>query len=183
MKTRYALYPGVALMALLFTSCSGIGTAVVTQVDGQPCFAVPRSWDTLTGIPLYGLAVSKTNLPDAAERYSDVWRFTFDPPGSSMITKPGSCLRYGVTPARATKEVLEPLEPFRVYHLFMHARGHNSHLRGYDAEFCVKPVAGGGSVIHVVTYDDKAGRRRYELCDAPLAASNGEGLTAPALAK
>lgn len=173
MKTRFALYSGVALIALLFTSCSGIGTAVVTQVDGQPCFAVPRSWETLTGIPLYGLTVSKKNAAESAERYPDVWRITFNPPGSSMITRPGDCLRYGVTPARATMEVHEPLEPYRVYFLFMHARGQNSRLMGYDAEFCIKPVANGGTMIHVITYDDKAGRRLYELCDAPVVASKG----------
>ena len=90
-----------------------------------------------------------------------------------MITRRGSCLRYGVTPARATLLTHEPLQPYRVYNVFMHARGDNSRLMGYDAEFCIKPVAGGRSLIHMVTYDEKAGRRLYELCDAPPAASNG----------
>ena len=168
MKTRLALYPGVALIAMLFTSCSGIGRAVVTDVDGQPCFSIPQNWDTRNGLDLYDLSVSQNNGPEAEKPYEDVWRFSVEPPGSSIIARPGNCFLYGVTPARATQTVHQPLELYRVYHVFLHARPDNSPLRGYDAEFCVKPTANGKTMVQHVMWDEKAGRRRYDLCERPL---------------
>lgn len=153
---------------MLFTSCSGIGEAVVTDVDGQPCFSIPKNWDTRNGLDLHSLSVSQNNGQDAEKPYEDVWMFSVEPPGSSIIARPGQCYRYGVTPTRATQAVHKPLELYRVYNVFLHARPDNSPLRGYDAEFCIKPAANGKTSVQLVKWDDKAGRRRYDLCERPL---------------
>lgn len=144
-----------------------MGKAVVTDVGGLPCFSVPKNWDTRGGIPLETLDVTKENGPDAAIPYEQVWAFHMEPPGESITTWPDKCFAYGMTPKRATRDVLTPLQAFQVYSVFIHAIPDGTSLRGYDAKFCIKPAVNGSSRVLTVPWDDAAGRWRYDLCAPP----------------
>ncbi len=166
------------LVAVSFTSCSGIGRAVVTEVDGQPCFSIEKNWTTRNGLPMYGLLVSakEAHFDNPDEYY--IWRFDIQPPGKSIPTLPGKCMRYGATPALATQHVLKPLEPYTVYHVFIDAKS-DGPIFGYKADFCIKPSEPPGKRVFVVPFDEKSSQWRYDLCARPAPASDGYGLIAP----
>lgn len=157
----------VLLIATTFTGCSSMGTAVVTEVDGLPCFSIPKSWATRNGLPMHGLTVVQRTAPGADPYSKYVWTFSVEPPGATVITLPGKCMRYGATPKLATQRESQPLEPFQVYSVFIHASPENSGMRGYSAEFCITTAENGKSRILVVPFDEKTSTRRYDLCDCP----------------
>lgn len=161
----------ILLIATTFTACSSMGTAVVTEIDGLPCFSIPKSWTTRNGLPMHGLAVVQRNAPGAAPYSRYVWTFSVEPAGASIITRPGKCMRYGATPRLATQGESQPLEPFQVYSVFINARPDDSGMRGYIAEFCIKPAEGGKPRVLVVSFDEKTSSRRYDLCDGPAQAA------------
>ena len=137
----------ILLIATPLTACSSMGTAVVTEIDGLPCFSIPKSWTTRNGLPMHGLTVVQRNAPGAAPYSKYVWTFSVEPAGASIITRPGKCMRYGATPRFANQGESQPLEPFQVYSVFINARPDDSGMRGYIAD-----------VLH------QAGRRREAPC-------------------
>lgn len=157
----------IVFVALVFTSCSSIGRAVVTEVDGQPCFAVEKTWSSRNGLPMHGLTVVQRDYPGTRPYSHYVWTFRVDPPGSSIVTRPETCMRYGVTPKGATQETLLPLEPYQVYSVGIDAAPENSGMIAHTAEFCVRPASAGPPRVITVIFDKKTSTRRYDLCDPP----------------
>ena len=157
----------VLLVAVSFTSCSGVGDAIVTEVDGQPCFSIERNWTTRNGLPMYGLSVIPRGSPNNDGNDYHVWRFDMEPPGNSILTLPEKCMRYGQTPKPAMQKVHKPLEPYTVYHVFIDANS-DGPIFGYDADFCIKPAEPPGKRVFVVPFDEKASQWRYDLCAPPV---------------
>ncbi|MEJ7807479.1 MAG: hypothetical protein WKG03_16335 [Telluria sp.] len=154
------------LSLALSTGCSGNSRpdAIVTAVDGGPCFAVPANRQTRDGIPLYGLLVSerearKSMLP------SDLWIVSVKPAGAAIKTRPESCIRYGITPAGAEGAAAFPLQPYHIYTVDLNARPEDSDIHSYSAEFCIKPAADGKVIVQVVPWDDNAKRWKYDVCN------------------
>ena len=156
----------VLLVAVSFTSCSGVGDAIVTDVDGQPCFSIEKNWTTRNGLPMYGLSVIPRGSPNNDGIDYHVWRFDMEPPGKSILTLPEKCMRYGHTPKPAMQRALKPLEPYTVYHVFIDAKS-DGPIFGYKAEFCIKPSQPPGKRVFVVPFDDKTSQWRYDLCERP----------------
>lgn len=146
------------------TASSRVADAVVTEVDGAPCFTVPNNDETRAGVPLFGVSVTKSNGPGATARPEEVWNSFFEPMGKSAQLKPQNCIRYGVSPPSARHDVLIALLPYVVYKVVLNAVPEGSNLRGYSAEFCVIPTVGKKPRVQVVLWDAKASRWRYELC-------------------
>lgn len=157
----------IMLIATTFTGCSSMGEVVITEVDGQPCFAIPKGWSTRNGLPMRGLTVVQRNAPGARPYSHYVWTFSVEPPGASVITRPQHCMRYGATPKLATQRDSLPLEPYQVYSVFIDAAPEDSSMLGYKAEFCIKPPEAGKARVFVVPFDEKTSTRRYDLCDRP----------------
>lgn len=154
---------GIILVALAFTSCSSMGKAVVTEVDGQPCFAIEKTWSSRNGLPMHGLTVVQRDSPGARPYSKSVWTFRVEPPGSAIITRPEKCMPYGVTPEGATQKTLMPLEPYQVYSVAIAAAPENSGMIAHTAEFCVKPAPAGQPRVITVIFDEKTSTRRYDL--------------------
>jgi hypothetical protein len=146
---------------------SRMGTAVIRDLDGIPCFALPKNSETRSGIPLFTLLVTKRNAPDATTVPHNAWVFRVEPMGNSILLRPENCIRYGAVPEFAEQEMLEPLQAFRVYSVAIQAIPAGSNLRGYKAEFCVKPSNGGKLRVQVVQWDKAANEWRYDVCDKP----------------
>ena len=161
----YTIGVALALSSATCTASSSVGRAVITDVNGLPCFGVPNNAETRDGVPLFTVIVTKRNLPGATTLPEKVWFSWIEPRGKSILLKPGSCIRYGVLPPSAQQEFLVPLEPYSIYSLMLQAFPQNSSLRGYKGEFCMIPGAGNKLRVQVVPWDEKASTWRYDLCN------------------
>jgi hypothetical protein len=162
-------YLGGFLLAFFCTACvasARLETAVVTEVDGLPCFSVPNTSETRIGIPLYTLEVSRRPAPDekVAER---VWYFSAESAAGSMQAFPGKCFRHGVTPKAAEQDELKPLLPYHIYVVDIQAKQEGSNLKGYQAEFCMRPNATGRMRVQEISWNDKNRSWNYEVCARP----------------
>jgi hypothetical protein len=142
--------------------------AVITQVDGLPCFTVPDNRETRDGVPLSSVTVTKNNPPGATTLPETVWITRVQPRGKTILWTPQQCVRYGVSPPSAKQEQSSPLQPYQIYAVMFKAIPAGSNLRGYHAEFCMVPDVAEKLQLQVVPWDEKASAWRYELC-APRA--------------
>ena len=159
-------YLGAGLIATVCLSCTGssrVESAVVTGIEGVPCFSVPWTKETNKGIPLFGLSVARMPGPD--ENLPEiVWSFEVKPVGSSILAVPGKCLPYGATPMVAGKAESKLLLPYHIYGAQIQAKQDNTNLKGFTAEFCLKPAANGKLRVQAIPWDDKNERWYYQVC-------------------
>ena len=148
-KGRGTLRNIVALaMTLMCTGCvamSRMESAVVTDREGLPCFSVPHTSETATGIPLYGISVDEPKAVAGKTMPDTYWTMGMSPPGNSILLQPHDCIRYGDKPANSFTPMgpAKPLEPFHVYFVTLNARPAGSNIGHYGAKFCLKPAANG----------------------------------------
>lgn len=157
-------------MAVLCTSCFAStrrGEATIVEVDGLPCFSVPSTAETRGGIPFDTLMVTQRNMPGVTTRPKVVWAFRIAPPGNTVPLLPENCIRYGIPPALAEQEEFEPLQPFHIYTVALHAVPKGSSLRGYSGEFCMKLAKNGKQTLQLVPWDEAAGKWQYDVCAKP----------------
>jgi hypothetical protein len=159
----------VALAALQAVSCAAISSmpqASVRTVGGAPCFAVPEAEAPREGIRLTGVLVSERESARFDVLPEQLWQFELVPPAPAIELAPHQCVRYGEVPSGArSTQAAKPLVPHRVYVVFMNGKpAKASSVLGYRAEFCVKPAASGQLEAHMVPWDDKAQRWRYDIC-------------------
>jgi hypothetical protein len=150
------------------TATSRIDGAVITEVNGAPCFSIPENAETRNGVPLFTLAVNKRNAPGATTPPEDVWFVRVVPLGQSILWKPKNCIRYGVVPKGAEQDFLIPLQPYDIYTLTLQAVPEGSNLRGYDGEFCLIPDDNKKLRVKTVPWDEKNSTWRYEVCSRPV---------------
>ena len=158
------------LIATTCVSCvatSKMGEAVVTDVDGLPCFSVPLSSISQEGVPLDALGVTRKKSPRDVGYPKDVWYFRIMPPGKTILIHPKKCIQYGKIPESAEQEEFEPLLSYQVYSVFMHAVPDGTEIQGYRAEFCLINSKGEERKVLVVPWDATARRWRYEVCAKP----------------
>ena len=160
----YLLGAALALASASCTASSRMGRAVVTQIDGTPCFGIPHNAETRNGVPFTTVNVTKNNAPGATTLPELVWLSWIEPRGKTILLKPGTCIRYGKLPAPAHQETFIALQPYKVYSVMLQAVPEGSNLRGYDAEFCLIPDAAQKHRVQVIPWDEQASRWRYELC-------------------
>jgi hypothetical protein len=164
---RLAQHIFVAMLTISSVSCvpgTRMERAVITEVDGLPCFSVPNNKETRKGVPLFTLVVSKRNAPGADALPEAVWIFRVEPMGKSIVWKPENCIRYGVTPAGAEQELLIALQPHSIYALALQAVPEDSNLRGYVGDFCMIPGANGRLRLQVIPWDEQANQSRNDVC-------------------
>jgi hypothetical protein len=158
------------LVAMLCAGCtssmatSRVGTAVVTESNGLPCFSIPANGETRQGLPLRGIAVTEIQTGDWNKLPAELWHFTAADPSSRSQLHPTKCIRYGEAPAASVQRALKPLEPFRVYYVNVNARTDDSGMIGYVAKFCVKPDGAGKNIVQVISPDERGGEKRFEVC-------------------
>ena len=160
----------VASLSIIFSSgCSGNSRpdAIVTEVGGLPCFAVPENRQTRGGIPLYGLLVSERKSSESPSPPSELWSVSVEPAGASIVTRPQSCIRYGETPAGAEAGAALTLQPYHVYSVDLDARPEDSNVHSYTAEFCIKPAGVGKNVVQVIPWNESSKQWQYDVCNSP----------------
>jgi hypothetical protein len=152
-------------------SCSATSrmpAAQISEVNGLPCFAVADEADTRDGVRLYSLLVSEQESNNYQSLPTELWKFNIDPPGSWINTIPQNCIRYGEMPVTAKAlNAAKPLEPGRVYVVFIGARPKDSGVPvvGYRAEFCIKATSSGKTIVKAIPWDKEAQKWRYEVCE------------------
>lgn len=159
-------YFGAGLIAKVCLSCtasSRVESAVVTDIEGMPWFSVPRTQETKNGIPLFGMFVARRPGPE--EKLPEVvWSFEVEPVGSSRVAVPGKCFRYGVTPrVRAKPRVSLCCLTISTLPISM-PKQDDTNLKGFTAEFCMKPAANGKLRVQAIPWDDKNERWNYHVC-------------------
>ena len=163
----------IAALSLMFF-CAGcaatqrIGTAVVTDSAGVPCFSVPKKWETGRGVPLFGISVHEAKSVDWKSLPIEYWGVGFEPPGTSILLSPQSCIRYGDMPKNAVSEMglAKPLEPYHVYSVTLNARPEGSSVAFYKSEFCITPDDGGKMVVRQVSVL-QSDVNRHAICAKP----------------
>ena len=165
------------LVAALCVGCtssmatSRLGTAVVTESQGLPCFSIPENAETHQGLPLRGIAVTELPTGDWKKLPAELWHFVGADPSSHRVLMPKDCIRYGAAPDASIQRSFKPLEPFRVYHVNVNARTDDSGMIGYVAKFCVKPDSSGKMSVQTISPDERGGDKRYDVCAKPRAGS------------
>ena len=116
--------------AALTVHCTGcvamerMEQAVVTVVDGVPCFSIPQTSETRNGIPLYGISVGELTSADWKSSPLQSWGMGIEPPGRSMLLTPQNCLRCGEKPANVMVSMgtAKALIPYQIYAVSINAR-------------------------------------------------------------
>jgi hypothetical protein len=157
----------VATTCFSCVATSSMGKAVVSDVNGLPCFSVPANSATQSGVPLDALGVTKMKGKKEVGYPTEVWYFRITPPGETMLVHPKDCILYGQVPKTAQQEEFEPLQSYQVYSVFMQAVPKDSNLQGYRAEFCVTASESGKKKVLVVPWDESARKWQYEVCAKP----------------
>ena len=146
---------------------SRLGTAVVTESNGVPCFSVPANDETRQGLPLRGIVVSEMQTGDWNKLPAELWHFSAADSASRPELRPTECVRYGEAPAASVQRTFKPLEPYRVYHVMVNARPDDSGMIGYVAKFCIKPDGAKKIIVQAISPDERGGDKRYQVCARP----------------
>ncbi|WP_332877880.1 hypothetical protein [Massilia sp. S19_KUP03_FR1] len=160
----YIALASICSLHTLATATSRMGTAIVTESDGRPCFSIQSDNETKNGLPLHGIAVSE-NISSVAGRYpEEFWRFVADDPAPKNLILPSECVRYGVVPGDATERVHKQLAMFHVYSVSVVARHENSNMIAYRANFCMKPIKPGKIEIVIIPNNYRGSNDAHALC-------------------
>lgn len=158
-----------ATVAFACSSCgamSRMGTAEVTEADGQPCFALPLESQTRGGLPLSVMYVSEIRSPDnGVSLPAELWHVASANLAAPVQLRPQVCIRYGQAPAGTLQRSHKPLELFHPYHVAIRAPG--ARTLAYTADFCLKPDATGKVRVVVVPLDGRSEDQRFSICTKP----------------
>lgn len=166
-RWRLLAIAGLCVGCTSSMATSRLGTAVVTESNGVPCFSIPANEETRQGLPLRGIVVSESQTGDWNKLPPELWHFMAADPASRPQLLPTTCIRYGEAPAASVQRTFKPLEPYRVYHVMVNARSDDSGMIGYVAKFCIKPDAARKITVQAISPDERGGDKRYEVCARP----------------
>lgn len=158
------------LFLLLLLACqpllamSRMGTAIITDSEGIPCFSIPENFETSRGLPLHGIFISE--LPDgiSSKLPPYVWSLKATNYESLPTLYPKECVQYGETPDGTAPQILKPLELLKVYSVFIQAKQDGSSMMGYSGKFCLKPAGSGRTTVQVISEDQRLGDARFAGC-------------------
>jgi hypothetical protein len=106
--------------------------------------------------------------PAADEKLAErVWHFKIGPAASSIQAYPGKCYRYGIAPAAAEQRGSKALQPQHIYTVDIKAKHKGTNLKGFQAEFCMRPVSNGKFQVVSIPWDEKNNKWNYEVCELP----------------
>jgi hypothetical protein len=158
---QWAKYIFLATLAITPISCAArtiTKDAVVTERDGQPCFAPSESagMRTLNAVSVW----DNSSTPSLS-----IWGVDIDSTRKNELVN--GCVTYGqqFATGKSTDEPAIPLRTGRVYSVFLSAPGEDPRdpTRGYRAEFCL--VAQPGNVkpaVRQVIWDSRHQKWPYE---------------------
>lgn len=161
---------GFSLMFLSYTlamAMSRMGSAVVTESNGRPCFSIQADGETEEGLPLKGIMVEEATSAVTAEYPTQLWNFKVSDNAPKTILHSTECIRYGEAPQNSIQRTLKPLEMFRVYDVSVIARNENSNMIAYRAEFCIKSDSHGKVTVQQIPDGGYGEKERYEACARP----------------
>lgn len=160
----------VAILGLRCTfpmAMSGIGSVIITESNGRPCFSIQSDAETKDGLRLDGIVVSETRSGSSKELPEELWHFMATDPSKKAILCPTECVRYGEAPSNVTQRTLKNLEVFRVYSVNVIAHNENSNTVAYSGKFCLTSDKLGKITVQSISNDERDGNKRYEVCARP----------------
>lgn len=160
----------VAILGLRCTyamAMSGMGSVVITESNGRPCFSIQSDAETKDGLPLDGIVVSEARSGNSKKFPEELWHFMTVDSLQKTILRPGECIRYGDAPQNATQRTLKNLEVFRVYSVDVIARNENTNMVAYSGKFCLVSDALGKIAVQPISNDERGGDKRHDVCAGP----------------
>lgn len=145
---------------------SRLGTAVISDSAGLPCFSVESNRETIDGVPLDVIVVTEKRLHSRPEIPVELWHFVTNYPSQTRLS-PNKCIRYGEPPLESVQRTLKPLKPYVIYSVGVIARKENSGVLGYFLSFCITTNKLGGDQLNTFKNDESKGNEQYELCARP----------------
>jgi hypothetical protein len=118
-----------------------MGDAVVRMEQGQPCVGIAEETARRQELKLVAIVLSDVSAVPA-ERVWVLSRLPAPSPGEAeMPMPPGRCVRLGMPPAGYAAPALPPLEPGRLYEVYVNAPpvSGRREARGYTRRFCIGP--------------------------------------------
>lgn len=163
------------LMSISGTACAltKMWRAEVRQSGQVPCFSIESSRDTRR-LPTTLAAISVHELDQREVPSRAVWELGVQVGGEGEPPRlsPDACLAYGAQPQAMTARTLPAaLELGKRYQVSMNTDlgdGPSSENRRYRAYFCLTRQ-GDQVLVHDVKWDERAGQRRWGVCDLPSA--------------
>ena len=142
------------------SATSRLGEAEVRQEDGLPCFAVTAREESRHG----AVRVKAVAVADASVKpVTTVWSFIVPSQRAQRVSF-AACIRYGQAPDGAVTRPAPPLQPGRIYEVFLNPVRTDSTdpTFGYGATFCLTSSAGGPDAVRQL--DDTSPDRRARAC-------------------
>lgn len=147
---------------------SRMGTAVVTEIDGLPCFSLPMERATRSGLRLQVLYVAEKRSPDNGMTLpAELWHIRSVNTANAPLLRPSMCIRYGDAPPGMVERTKKTLELFHPYHIAIRQQSDGSGTVAYTAEFCLKPDANGLVRVLVIPNDGSTDEMRFSRCAPP----------------
>ena len=157
-----ALAAALLWLPLACTATYRVADAVVTERNGQPCFA--PSDDPPVGSLNAVIVYDQSTTPPVS-----VWIAEIHPDGESKA--PDGCIVYGQTfpNAKAAHLPAKALQTGRVYEVDLSVQPFDSTdpTHGYSARFCLVEQSSSAKLrVRQITWDKQAGRWHSEVCGA-----------------
>lgn len=169
-KSRFKLYCLLfaALGYLTHTSSfatSRLGTAVVKDLDGRPCFSIESNSETRNGLPLRVIAV--TAMGDSDFRKAEAWHIMSTDLAHATLLRPTECILYGEAPSNTVQRTFKKLDFFRIYNVEVVAKEENSNMVAYGAAFCIVLDSSGKTRVQAVPSEVDSAAPHYQPCEPP----------------
>lgn len=146
---------------------SRLGTAVVRESNGLPCFSIQSDGETKDGLPLRQLIVKEARIDGVPEVPKDLWSFRAVDSSPKNLMRPTECIRYGEPPPEVVEGARKDLSLYRVYSVAVVARHENSSMIAYHTKFCMKLDKNKNIFVQNIPNDESLGNARYQVCAPP----------------
>lgn len=168
MQARHFCAIAAVLCSVTLTAAatSRLEEAVVSDMDGKPCFGIPEHATTRDGLPLSFLAVTEANAGQWPKPPLEMWHVRQADSARPPIVRAQQCIRFGETPPGMVQRSLRTLEPYRLYYVMVGARVKGVNMMGYSAHFCLKPDSAGVLQLAPISSTSNDALERRQACAA-----------------
>jgi hypothetical protein len=148
-----------------------MGTVLVTQVNGVPCFHVKGADEDGKKFQLQSLRVTESVKVPWPQQRPTIWTIRATRPQLAIVWPASECIRYGVLPTGFSEEYPPlKLESWKIYDIGISTtrNGEDDLSSGifHDGNFCVRTTVNGTLEVHPILWDESAQRWRTEVCDS-----------------
>jgi hypothetical protein len=179
-KIHYKAIKNGILLRILFAyiisfsiqahATSSMGTVLVTQVNGVPCFHVKGADEKGEKFKLHAVEIGESSQVINLQNNRVIWKIEAPWTPYAFIWPKAKCVKYSVLP----HNFLEKKPPIKliagkIYHaniITTRDSEENTSSLFHRANFCISTLINGTSKVHPILWDKSAQRWRTEVCDS-----------------